>query len=124
MADIILEGLCLESIATSTSTKHDPPSNVSDVCIPPNPAGMFSEDGEVITLHIDGSLTIPKPGIKRYTYANTKIAQALGTLGRVKGRRTRCSGKAKTAQTEQRFAKYDVDASGQITAVCPYPCCI
>ena len=27
--------------------------------------GLFSEGGDVIKLHIEGSLTIPKPGIKR-----------------------------------------------------------
>ena len=27
---------------------------------PPDPAGLFSEGGEVIELHIEGSLTIPK----------------------------------------------------------------
>ena len=27
--------------------------------------GLFSEDGEVMKLHIEGSLTTPKPGIKR-----------------------------------------------------------
>ena len=32
---------------------------------PPDPAGLFSEGGEVITLHIEGSLTIPVTGIKR-----------------------------------------------------------
>ena len=31
---------------------------------PPDPAGLFSEGGEVIQLHIDGSLTIPTTGIK------------------------------------------------------------
>ena len=28
----------------------------------PDPTGLFSEGGEVIKLHIEGSLTIPKPG--------------------------------------------------------------
>ena len=34
---------------------------------PPDPAGLLSEGGEVdlIKLHIEGSLTIPKPGNKR-----------------------------------------------------------
>ena len=31
----------------------------------PDPAGLFSEGGEVIQLHVEGSLTILKPGIKR-----------------------------------------------------------
>ena len=32
---------------------------------PPDPAALFSEGGEVIKLHIEGSLTIPAPDIKR-----------------------------------------------------------
>ena len=32
---------------------------------PSDPAGLFSEGGDVIKLHIKGSLTIPKPDIKR-----------------------------------------------------------
>ena len=33
---------------------------------PPDPAGLLSEGGDVIKLHIiEGSLTIPIPGIKR-----------------------------------------------------------
>ena len=32
---------------------------------PPDPAGLFSEGSEVMKLHIEGSLTIYKPGIKR-----------------------------------------------------------
>ena len=35
------------------------------VSVPPDPAALFSEGGEVINLHIEGSLTIPKSGIKR-----------------------------------------------------------
>ena len=33
--------------------------------LPPDPAGLFSEGGEVIKLHMEGSLTISRPGIKR-----------------------------------------------------------
>ena len=32
---------------------------------PPDPAGLFSDDGEVTKFRIEGSLTIPKPGMKR-----------------------------------------------------------
>ena len=35
---------------------------------PPDPAGYFSEGGEVIQLLIEGSLTIRTSGIKRYNY--------------------------------------------------------
>ena len=31
--------------------------------VPPDPAGFFSEGGEVIKLHIEGFLTIPTAGI-------------------------------------------------------------
>ena len=44
---------------------------------PPDPAGFFSEGGEVIKLYIEGSLMIPIPGIKRVTMGMLKIAQAL-----------------------------------------------
>ena len=33
--------------------------------LPPDSAALFSEGGEAIKLHIEGSLTIPKPGIQR-----------------------------------------------------------
>ena len=33
--------------------------------VPPTPTGLSSEGGEVIKLRIEGSLTIPEPGIKR-----------------------------------------------------------
>ena len=33
--------------------------------LPPDPVGLFSEGGEVINLHIEGSLTIPTTRIKR-----------------------------------------------------------
>ena len=33
--------------------------------VPPDPAGLFSEGGEVMELHTKGSLMIPKPGIER-----------------------------------------------------------
>ena len=39
--------------------------NAADRETPPDPAGLFSEGGEVIKLHIEGSLTIPITGIKR-----------------------------------------------------------
>ena len=32
-------------------------------CDPPDPVGLFSEGGEVIKLHVEGSLTIPRAGI-------------------------------------------------------------
>ena len=37
----------------------------------PDPAAIFSEGGEVINLHIEGSLTILAPGLKGYQYGNT-----------------------------------------------------
>ena len=40
--------------------------------LPPDPAGLFSEGGEVIKLHIEGSLTIP------ITIETLKRAQELG----------------------------------------------
>ena len=50
----------------SILTRHCPYS----LCIagaapiaPPDPAGLFSEDGEAIELHMEGSLTIPTTGI-------------------------------------------------------------
>ena len=51
---------------------------------PPDPAGLFSEGGEVIHLHIEGSLTIPKPRVRRITMGILRIAlsrQALEPLG-------------------------------------------
>ena len=39
---------------------------------PPDPAGLFSEGGEVTKLYIEGSLTIPRTEIKSLTYGNTK----------------------------------------------------
>ena len=41
---------------------------------PPDPvtSSLFSEGGEVITLQTEGSLMIPRTGIKRYNYVNTK----------------------------------------------------
>ena len=44
-------------ICNATGDERDPPS--------PDPAGLFSEGGEVMKLRIIGSITIPKPGIKR-----------------------------------------------------------
>ena len=44
----------------------------------PNPAGLFSEGGKVIKLHIEDSLTIPTTGIKSVQpWEMLKIAQAL-----------------------------------------------
>ena len=40
---------------------------------PPDPAGLFSEGGGVIKLHIEGSLTMSTTG---YNSKNAKIAQA------------------------------------------------
>ena len=33
--------------------------------VPPDPVGLFSEGGEGIKLHLEGSLTIPKTEVKR-----------------------------------------------------------
>ena len=40
--------------------------------IPPDSAGLFSEGGGVIKPYIEGSLTIPKPGLKGYNDGDTK----------------------------------------------------
>ena len=40
--------------------------------------GLFSEGGEVKQLHIEGSLTIPTPGIKVHNYGNTKNRSSTG----------------------------------------------
>ena len=39
-------------------------SGFSVEALAPEPAGLFSEGGEVIKLHIEGSITIPTTGIK------------------------------------------------------------
>ena len=39
---------------------------------PPDPAGLFSEGGEVIKLRTEGSLMIPTTWIKGYSYGNAK----------------------------------------------------
>ena len=41
-----------------------------------------SEGGEIIKLHIEGSLTIPIPGLKGYNDGNTKEGSSTGRIGR------------------------------------------
>ena len=53
---------------------------------PVHPAGIFSEGGEVMKLHIEGSLTIPSSDTKRVCIAmgmlNTAPQQCWGRIGR------------------------------------------
>ena len=48
-------------------------------CEPPDPAGLFSEGSEVIQRHIEGSLTIPNPWIKRVITMETKVLEGSST---------------------------------------------
>ena len=46
--------------------RNHPDADISgEVPAPPDPAGLFSQGGGVIKLRIEGSLTIPKPGVIR-----------------------------------------------------------
>ena len=52
---------CDNTHTIHTSTARGTP-RLPPVC---DPAGLFSEDGELMKLYVEGSLMIPKPGIKR-----------------------------------------------------------
>ena len=58
--------VCVVHVSLS-GVKHDPEVDTLRLVdlLPPHTAGLFSEGGEEIQLRVEGSLTIPKTGIKR-----------------------------------------------------------
>ena len=70
---MLVLGLIIDSIKELTEEVSMLHQNISQqvraawsmIELPTDPAALFSEGGEVMKLHIEGSLMIPKPGIKR-----------------------------------------------------------